>query len=280
MIQRAARRSVQGRQEDFIAMAARDFRSNAIDDVVKILARSNNLLFITGAGISADSGLPTYRGIGGLYDGEHPEEGIPIEEILSGEMMRARPELTWKYLGHIEQAARGAKFNRGHEVIAEMESRFARVWTLTQNIDGFHRAADAKNVLEIHGSMHELSCTACGFRQHVEDYAGLSIPPHCPKCRMILRPDVVLFGEQLPSQVLDKFYEEMDRGFDVVFSIGTTSVFPYIAGPVQMAARRGWFTVEINPGESAVSHLVDVRLPLGAAVALDAIWRGCQRLDG
>ena len=86
--------------------------SEDIDGVVDILARSRSLLFITGAGISADSGLPTYRGIGGLYNAEHPEEGIPIEEILSGEMIRRRPELTWKYLGQIEQAARGARFNR------------------------------------------------------------------------------------------------------------------------------------------------------------------------
>src|ERR1039458_6334427 len=96
--------------------------------VVDILARSRSILFITGAGISADSGLPTYRGIGGLYNAEHPEEGLPIEEILSGEMLRCRPELTWKYLGQIEQATRGAQFNRAHEVIAEMESSFERVW--------------------------------------------------------------------------------------------------------------------------------------------------------
>ena len=116
----------------------------AIDAVVERLATCKSLLFITGAGVSADSGLPTYRGIGGLYDASHPEEGIAIEEILSGEMMRHRPELTWKYLGQIERSARGATFNRAHEVIAAMEARLPRVWTLTQNIDGLHRAAGSR----------------------------------------------------------------------------------------------------------------------------------------
>ena len=171
-----------------------------IDRVVDILARSRSLLFITGAGISADSGLPTYRGIGGLYDAEHPEEGIPIEEILSGEMIRHRPELTWKYLGQMEQAARGAQLNPAHQVIAEMESCFERVWTLTQNIDGLHRQAGAKNVLEIHGSLHDLLCSKCGWRQTVADYSGLSLPPRCPRCQAMLRPEVVLFGETLATR--------------------------------------------------------------------------------
>ena len=89
----------------------------------------------------------------------------------------------------------------------------------------------------------------------------------------MLRPRVVLFGEQLPVAVVEKFYTELDAGFDAVFSVGTTSSFPYIAGPVEVARRRGWFTVEINPGQTRVSSLVDVKIALGAAVALDAIWQ-------
>ena len=250
---------------------------NTIDDVVDILARSRSLLFIIGAGISADSGLPTYRGIGGLYNSEHPEEGWAIEDILSGEMFRCRPELTWKYLSQIEQATRGAKPNRAHQVIAEMESSFERVWTLTQNIDGLHRQAGAKNVLEIHGSMHELLCTECGWEKTVEDYRGETIPPRCPRCQAIVRPNVVLFGEMLPEKVVDHFYNELDAGFDAVFSIGTTSVFPYIAGPIEMARRCGWPTIEINPTTTKVSHLVDIKLSMRAAEAMDAIWTRCQK---
>lgn len=244
--------------------------------VVDILAGSRSLLFITGAGILADSGLPTYRGIGGLYNAEHPEEGFPIEEILSGEMLRRRPELTWKYLGHIEQATRGARPNRAHQVITEMETRFERVWTLTQNIDGLHRRAGAKHVLEIHGDLHDLFCPDCGWRQTVPDYGQLSLPPRCPRCQAIVRPAVVLFGEMLPHHTVELFYDQLQTGFDAVFSIGTTSVFPYIAGPVEAASRCGWATVEINPGTTRVSGLVNVKLSLRAAEALDAIWTQYQ----
>ena len=249
---------------------------HVVDRVVDILAESRSLLFITGAGISADSGLPTYRGIGGLYNADRPEEGFPIEEVLSGEMIQVRPELTWKYLGQIEQAARGATFNRGHEVIVEMERHFPRVWTLTQNVDGLHRRAGSKNLLEIHGSLNRLRCTACDFHCEVEDYSKLTIPPHCNACQSMLRPDVVLFGEELPLATVELLYAELNVGFDAIFTIGTTSVFPYIAGPVHLARRRGWPTVEINPGRSKVSDYVDVRLSTGAASALDAIWRRYQ----
>ncbi len=247
-----------------------------IGRVVDILTRSRSLLFITGAGISADSGLPTYRGIGGLYNAQHPEEGIPIEEILSGEMIHRRPELTWKYLGQIEQATRGARFNGAHQVIAKMEACFERVWTLTQNIDGLHRQAGAKNVLEIHGNLHDLLCTECGWRQTVEDYAALSLPPPCPRCQAVLRPEVVLFGEMLPRQTVESLYDQLDAGFDAVFSIGTTSVFPYIAGPVEAARRRGWASIEINPAATRVSRLVNIKLALRAAEAMDAIWTRYQ----
>src|SRR6516162_207500 len=92
--------------------------------VVELLRAARSLLFITGAGLSADSGLPTYRGIGGLYDGRDAEENLPIETLLSGQMFSTRPELTWKYLMQVEQACRAARPNRGHEIIAAMERRF------------------------------------------------------------------------------------------------------------------------------------------------------------
>jgi NAD-dependent deacetylase len=247
-----------------------------INCVVDILIRSRSVLFITGAGISADSGLPTYRGIGGLYNADHPEEGFPIEEILSGEMFSYRPELTWKYLGQIGKATQGAKFNRAHEVIAEMETRFERVWTLTQNIDGLHRQAGSKNVLEIHGNLHNLSCTECDWRQTVTDFDGLSLPPDCPQCQAVMRPEVVLFGEMLPHETVESLCEQLDIGFDVIFSIGTTSVFPYIAGPVEAARRHGRATIEINPMPTKVSRLVDIRLSMRAAEAMDKIWTQYQ----
>ena len=242
-----------------------------IREIARRLRDSRSVLFVTGAGISADSGLPTYRGIGGLYEQEETDEGIPIEAALSGAMFQRDPKLTWKYIHQIESSCRDAGPNRAHEIIAELERRFDRVWTLTQNVDGLHHAAGSTKVIDIHGDVHWLVCTRCGHRWRVESYAGLSIPPSCPECASLVRPEVVLFGEMLPMDRVRVLQDELTRGFDAVFSIGTTSVFPYIAQPVLDARRRGGLTVEINPGESEVSHIVHHRLRMGAAAAMDAL---------
>jgi NAD-dependent deacetylase len=243
-----------------------------VDRIAQRLLRCRSVLFVTGAGMSADSGLPTYRGVGGLYNCGETEEGFAIEELLSGEMMRHRPEWTWKYLRQIEQACRGAAHNRGHAVIAAMEQHFPRVWTLTQNVDGFHRAAGSGNVIAIHGELHEIRCTNCSHRLTVADYSGLPELPRCEHCASVLRPAVVLFGERLPDDGVATLRQQLREGFDIVFSVGTTSVFPYIAHPVELALEREKPTVEINPGTTRVSDLVTYRLPLGASVALEAIW--------
>jgi NAD-dependent deacetylase len=247
-----------------------------ITRVVELLRKSESILFITGAGISADSGLPTYRGIGGLYNEKITEEGIPIEMALAGETLERQPEITWKYLSQIEKNCRNAKYNRGHEVIAAMEKRFGRVWVLTQNIDGFHREAGSKNVIDIHGDLHHLRCARCGWSGSVKDFSGIDIPPKCPHCQAIARPDVVFFGEMLPSEKLTLLYKELKRGFDIYFSIGTTSVFPYIQQPIFYAESCGRPTVEINPAETEISPIVDIKLDMRAAQALDSIWNGLQ----
>jgi NAD-dependent deacetylase len=247
-----------------------------IERIVDHLTRARSILFVTGAGMSADSGLPTYRGVGGLYESEKTEEGFAIEEVLSGEMFDVRPELTWKYLRQIEHACRGAKFNRGHAVIAEMEQHFPRVWTLTQNVDGFHRDAGARNLIPIHGELHQLRCTRCSWREAVSDYEQLPELPRCEKCSSLLRPDVVLFGEALSQDGVREIKYQVRTGFDIMFSIGTTSVFPYIAHPVEVALERAKPTVEINLGTTRLSARFRYRLMVGAAVALDAIWKRYQ----
>lgn len=244
-----------------------------VDKIAEQLRRANSVLFVTGAGISADSGLPTYRGIGGLYNGGQTEEGIAIEDAISGQMLQTRPEITWKYLKQIEFNCRRATFNRGHEILAEMERHYKRVWVLTQNIDGLHRAAGTRNLIDIHGDLHALSCMGCGMRLHVDSYEQLEELPKCPGCAQLLRPEVVLFGEYLPEEKCELLEEELSKGFDMVFSIGTTSVFPYISGPVYLAKRWGVPSVEINPGTTSVSAMVDYKLSAGSSQVLEALWR-------
>ena len=251
----------------------------AVTAAARILLRARSILFVTGAGISADSGLPTYRGIGGLYEAETTEEGLPIEVLLSGETFARRPEWTWKYLGAIERACRGARPNPAHEAIARLGRERPRVVVLTQNVDGLHRAAGSRDLIEIHGDVHELRCTRCAWRTRVPDYEGLDLPPRCPGCAALVRPAVVLFGELLPPEAVSRLDEELRRGFDAVVSIGTTSVFPYVAAPVLMARSWGAGTVEVNPGDTRVSDVVDVRLRCGAAAAMEAVLAALRSPD-
>ena len=240
-------------------------------DVAAHLAQANSVLFITGAGISADSGLPTYRGVGGLYNGEATEEGLHIEEALSGDVFAIRPDITWKYLAQIEANCRGAQPNAAHFAIARLEEIIERVTVFTQNVDGLHRQAGSSDVIEIHGSLHDLQCTECSHEESIVDLAGREIPPLCPSCGAVLRPKVVLFGEALPEERMDRFLDGLEQGYDLVFSIGTSSVFPYIVEPVVWAASVGIPTVEINPSQTKISDVVAYHLPLGAAAAMSAL---------
>lgn len=249
----------------------------AIARIARHLARSHRVLFITGAGISADSGLPTYRGVGGLYNDEETEDGLPIETALSGNMFAIRPEITWKYLELIARHCRGAQPNPAHRAIASLESRIPGTFVFTQNIDGLHRKAGSSNLIEIHGNLQTLICPQCNYQEAVEDLGGHAAPPRCPKCGGTLRPDVVLFGETLPEAAMARFIGALERGVDMVFTIGTSAVFPYIAEPVLWAARAGIPTIEINPAPTRLTPHVDYHLPLGAAAAMTAIMAG---LDG
>jgi len=242
-----------------------------IDAVASLIDQSKRILFITGAGISADSGLPTYRGIGGLYDDALTDHGIPIEQALSGAMMAQRPDITWQYLAQIESTCRGAAPNEAHWVLARLVAARPGSMVLTQNVDGFHRLVGTPGLVEIHGNLHQLACTECGRGRTVPDFVGLQFPPACPTCHGLLRPAVVLFGEALPVEATMKLEHMLERGPDLVVSIGTSSAFPYIAGPVVWAAEDGIPTVEINPGETPLSGLVTHHLRMGAAAALTAI---------
>lgn len=242
-----------------------------LDEVVERLREARRVLCITGAGISADSGLPTYRGIGGLYNDRHTDEGIPIETALSGDMMAHAPQLSWKYLAQIERNCRGASPNRAHRFMAELQERVPTT-VLTQNIDGFHRHAGSCDLIEIHGDLFDLHCVHCDYRVSVEHYAHITeFPPPCPHCLSYLRPAVVLFGEALPSQAVHRLQQVLNEGFDLVFSVGTSSVFPYIAQPFALAGEFGALAVEVNPAETIVSDYAHIIWRVGAADAFAAL---------
>ncbi|MEN0062044.1 MAG: NAD-dependent protein deacylase [Myxococcota bacterium] len=243
--------------------------------VAKQLSEASRILFVTGAGLSADSGLPTYRGVGGLYEDADTPEGMPIEAVLSGSMMQRNPALVWKHILEIERACRGAKPNRGHEVMAALQEQH-EVVVLTQNVDGLHRAAGSAHVIEIHGRVDRLVCTVCDYQEDVEDYSGLTFHDgvvSCPQCQSVVRPAVVLFDEMLPDEAMARLRAEVRQGFDLVFTVGTSSGFPYIAAPVYLQVERGRPAYEINPGLTEVSEAVTHRFEGRAAVVLDELWQ-------
>ncbi len=196
---------------------------------------------------------------------------MPIEDILSGDTFARDPGLTWKYLLEIERACRGASANRAHEIIALLEN-FFEVIVVTQNIDGFHQQAGSSRVIELHGSLRDVYCTSCGDRRECTEFGFVELPPRCDRCRGVLRPNVVLFGEMLPADALASYECEFTKGFDALFAIGTTAGFPYIYGPIVEGARAGVVTVEINPDATDLSKVVKHRIHNGAVGALEVLW--------
>lgn len=248
-----------------------------LEQIIAHLHQNARLLFITGAGISVESGIRAYRGTNGVWTENKEIDGVPVKEIMTGMMIRSRPELTWKGIAQSELIIRNAQCNEAHYIISEMESHFAHVVVYTQNIDGLHHKAGCKNVIEIHGGLRDLYCRQCDYSITVDNYAGLQIPPLCPECSHWLRPDTVLFGEMIPGRKLVRFAEELQRGFDIVFVIGTSCNFPHVQGPILKAKERNMLTVEINPEKTWASDKVDIYVPLTASTALKNIWQRYSR---
>lgn len=238
-----------------------------LDALAEALSRDPRTLVLTGAGMSVDAGLPTYRGVGGLYEGRDTADGVPIEEALSGEMFRRRPEVTWRAMGQIAEALEGAQPHAGHRVLAALQEVLTGQVVVTQNVDGLHERAGTRGLIALHGTLSPLYCSFCGRHDH-EATALVQGVPRCARCGGVLRPPVVLFGERLHEEAVRAYEDALSRPFDLVISIGTSGLFPYVTGPVLQAAYAGVDTAEIDPGETPVSHAVRWRVQRGAREAL------------
>jgi NAD-dependent deacetylase len=242
-----------------------------LQPVAALLKSARRVLFITGAGVSAESGIPTFRGTAAAFADGRTEEGICFEEVLSGSTFRRTPALSWKYFFRLEQALRNKQPNDAHRAMASLQSDGRFVCVATQNIDGLHQAAGSKAVLELHGNLRRLVCTECEYQDNPATFEALPALPSCPQCGRLLRPDAVLYEEMLPEDVLWQFEVQQEKGFDLVFSVGTTSIFEYVIRPVVSARRGGIPTVEINPDETGISGLVDFRFASKAGPTLKSL---------
>jgi NAD-dependent deacetylase len=243
----------------------------AVGEIARLLKPATRVLFITGAGVSAESGVPTFRGATATFANGLTEDGIPFEEALSGPTFITTPTLSWKYFFLLEQSIRGKEPNAAHRAMVTLQRPGREIWVATQNIDGLHQAAGSRNVIELHGNLRRVICTQCDYEVYHETFERMAELPLCPRCGGILRPDAVLYEEMLPKQAIDRFELEQAKGFDLVFSVGTTSLFNYVTSPILMARRRKIPTVEINPDETPVSPLVQFRLAAPAATTLQCI---------
>jgi len=242
------------------------------------LAAVRRLGVITGAGISAESGIPTYRGIGGVY--ADPDRGDEIVESLSGHTLESDPDRTWRAIAELAAHSGGAEPNAGHRAIAEMETLVEEFVLMTQNVDDLHLAAGSANVIRVHGSIRDTRCLGCAAPGTIDAsmLAALESAPACPSCGGVLRPGAVLFGEMLPLDVVARMEAEfMQRPPDAILVVGTSALFPYVTGPVLEAARAGRLTIDVNPERTHLSAVVAHHLAGSAGGILPLIADALRR---
>ena len=224
---------------------------------------------ITGAGISAESGIQTYRGQGGLYD--DPNEGDRTVDALTGSTLKTNPDRTWRTVAALINRSRDARPNAAHHALVRIERSVERFVLLTQNVDGLHRRAGSENIIDIHGDVSRSRCMKCSRHVATPDLSELQGSPLCPTCGGVLRPDVVLFEEMLPAAKLRRIRSELlDNPPDLLLVIGTTAMFPYIAQPV-WSRGKSTLAVEVNPERSSVSSCVDFQIEAQAGQAVPLI---------
>jgi len=229
-----------------------------------LLGRVTNLVAFTGAGVSAESGVPTFRGAEGVW------KEFRAEEVATPEAFGRDPKLVWEFYNHRRNRLAEVQPNPAHRVLADFERRFPRFTLVTQNIDGLHALAGSRNVLELHGNLGRVRCTGCG---RVFDKRGerLGELPACEACGALLRPDVVWFGELLPQDVWSASLAAVEE-CEAILVVGTSAVVYPAAGLVEVASRRGATIVVVNLEPTAASELADVSLHGKAGEVLPALW--------
>lgn len=230
-----------------------------MDALIDRLRSARSVLALTGSGISAESGLPTFRGTGGLWRTHR------VEELASPEGFARDPLLVWTWYNERNAVHRKAQPNAGHYALSALEERFADFTLATQNVDSLHLRAGSRNVAELHGSLRVARCNRCGERRPL-DASGLPFDEIQHACGGRFRPDIVWFGEPLPQEPWRRAAEAAARA-DVILVIGTSAVvYPAAALATHYAGEA--YIAEINPEETAISDRVDCAIRGTAAEKL------------
>jgi NAD-dependent deacetylase len=219
-------------------------------ELLSFLRKARRVAALTGAGVSQESGLSTFRDAQvGLWAQYRPED------LATPEAFARAPKLVWDWYALRREKARAVEPNPGHFALVEMEQRVQEFTLITQNVDGLHRRAGSVNVLELHGNLQRVKCSVCGEQAADWDESGPEVPK-CPRCGGLLRPDVVWFGESLPRNELQAAVEAA-RTCDVFFSIGTSGLVQPAASLAYAARERGALVVEVNAEPTPLTQTVD-----------------------
>ena len=236
----------------------------SLEQLAQRLTRDARITVLTGAGVSAASGVLTFRGAGGLWKQFAPET------LATPQAFARDPALVWEWYDWRRQTIAACAPNAAHRVLANWSRRFPSFQLITQNVDGLHERAGTERVLRLHGSIWEVSCwqrcAAAPARWRNEDAPLQRIPPTCPHCGGLVRPGVVWFGEGLDPDVLDAAQAASDC--DVFLTVGTSSVVYPAASFFEEARRHGAFTVEVNPEATPASAMADLVFRAPAEVVL------------
>jgi NAD-dependent deacetylase len=220
-----------------------------MDPLESVLANSKKITFLTGAGISEESGIPTFRGPEGLWKKYDPIQLASISGFYKD------PKLVWEFYQDRQNLILNCIPNLGHLTIAKIE-QLKNSTILTQNIDGLHKKAGSKHIVELHGNILKAKCTRCNFVGDVSNDTIKSLPPMCNLCGNLLRPDIVFFGEPL-NQKTWKNAQDISSTCDIMFIIGTSlNVGPVNTLPI-LAKENGAILVEINPEPSVFNNIMD-----------------------
>ncbi len=232
-------------------------------DFLNLIRRAKRVAVLTGAGISAESGVPTFRGSDGLWAKFRPEELATVDAFMDN------PRLVWEWYLYRRELMNKVTPNTGHLALVEMEKVFADFTLITQNVDGLHRRAGSQNILELHGNISLNKCFECQTTYDGEiDLAGGELP-RC-SCGGKIRPDVVWFGELLPPAAINGAFEASRRA-ELFFAIGTSAVVHPAASLPLEAKRSGAYLVEINPEPTPLTDFADFALQEKAGATLPQI---------
>ena len=235
------------------------------------LYNASAIVFVTGSGVSIESGLPSFHGEDGIWKGHKPQDLANLETFNSNH------SLVWDWYRWRQEQIQKAKPNLAHYALVDFQDRFDEFAVITQNIDGLHQKAGSRKVLEVHGNIFNAVCVKCSHK--IKNFMPDTSSPKCPECGNLLRPDVYWKGDQLDKKVLEEA-QQVAAVCEVFFAVGTSGLVEPVSTLPFISKANGSFLIEINPKKSQLSDKVDERIEGKASEWLPKITIVYDKITG